>query len=49
MTYGTVTFSFEGTDDEVQEMTEQIINAIEALNLPVNITEDTWDDDSGTT
>lgn len=46
MTYGTVTFCFEGTEDEVQAMTEQIIEAIEALNLSVNITEDTWDDEN---
>jgi hypothetical protein len=44
MTYGTVTFSFEGTEDEVQELTETIIEAIQNLNLPVNITEDTWDE-----
>jgi len=44
MTYGTVTFNFEGTEDEVHALTEQIIDTIEALNLPVNITEDTWDD-----
>jgi len=46
MTYGTVTFNFEGTEDEVQAMTEQIIDAIEALNLPVNITKDTWEDEA---
>lgn len=44
MTYGTVTFGFEGTEDEVQAITEQIIETIEALNLPVNITEDSWDE-----
>ena len=44
MTYGTVTFSFEGSEDAVQALTEQILVAIEALNLPVNVTEDTWDD-----
>ena len=44
MTYGTVTFSFEGSEDDVQALTEQIIATIEALNLPVNVTEDTWDD-----
>ena len=46
MTYGTVTFNFEGTDDEVQVLTEQIIETIEALNLPVGITEDTWEDET---
>jgi hypothetical protein len=46
MNYATVTFSFEGTADEVQAMTEQIINTIESLNLPVNITEDTWEDEN---
>lgn len=46
MTYGTVTFSFEGTEDEVQALTEQIIEAINALDLPVNITEDAWDDET---
>lgn len=45
MTYGTVTFSFEGTEDEVQAMAEQIIDAIETLNLPVTVTEDTWEDE----
>lgn len=46
MNYATVTFSFEGTADEVQAMTEQIINTIESLDLPVNITEDTWEDET---
>lgn len=45
VTYGTVTFSFEGNEDDVQALTEQIIATIEALNLPVNVTEDTWDDE----
>lgn len=42
--YGTVTFSFEGTEDEVQALTEQIIDTIKVLNLPVNVTEDGWDE-----
>ncbi len=46
MNYATVTFGFEGTEAEVQAMTEQIINTIESLNLPVNITEDTWEDEN---
>lgn len=45
-TYGTVTFCFEGTEDEVQAMTEQIIKAVDALDLPLNVTEDTWDDET---
>jgi len=36
----------QGTADEVQAMTEQIINTIESLDLPVNITEDTWEDEN---
>lgn len=46
MTYGTVTFNFEGTEEEVQEMTERIIDTIEALNLAVGVTEDTWEDET---
>lgn len=42
---GTVTFCFEGTADEVQTMTEQIIEAVSALNLPVHVSEDTWEED----
>lgn len=46
MTYGTVTFSFEGTEDEAQALTERIIETINALDLPVNVTEDSWDDET---
>ncbi len=45
MCNGTVSVCFQAdTEEELQEMTEQIIAAIEALNLPVSISEDSWDD-----
>ncbi len=46
--YGTVTFNFEGTEDEVQEYTERIIKAVEGLcdDIPFNLTEDAWDDEN---
>lgn len=47
MTYGTLTFMFEGTEDEVQEAQERITKIIakECPDLVYNVTEDTWDDE----
>lgn len=45
MYYGTVTICVESeSEDELQAMQERIIEAINALELPVSISEDAWDE-----
>lgn len=49
MVNGVVTFCFEGDEDEVQEITEKILTAVDAAHPDIyerlSISEDTWEEE----